>query len=115
MLQNTLTHYWPWNEPDDVAWCGAPMADPAQHSLRPTCATCAARLAVEDAVEARLNEEAVLPFMDDDARYAGETLPAPAAPLARAELFTFAAQLTRAYARAVAAEAGRGRRIGGRR
>jgi hypothetical protein len=114
MLQSTLTHYWPWNEPDDVAWCGAPMADARQHSLTPTCATCAARLAVEDAVEARLAEEAVLPCLDDDARYAGVAL--PASPRVGVDtLFTVATNLTLAYARAVTADGRRGRRIGSRR
>lgn len=108
MLQTNLTHYWPWTDPDDVAWCGAALDDVRQHSLTPSCPACARRLAIEDAVEARLDEEAVLPFTDADAIEAGVALP-------RADLFAFAAQLTRAYAQAVTADQRRGRKIGGRR
>jgi len=91
MLQTNLTHYWPWTDADDVAWCGAALDDVRQHSLTPSCAACARRIALEDAEAARFAEADALPFLDDDALKAGVALP----------------QLTHAYVRAG--------RIGGRR
>lgn len=68
MLKPIITHYWPWNEPDDVAWCGARMTDDTQHSPTPSCPRCRAALAIEDLLEARLAEEALIPLTDEDAR-----------------------------------------------
>jgi len=116
MLPTTVTHYCPWNEPDDVAWCGVALRDVSQHSLTPSCPACARKLAIEEAVEARLTEEAVLPLTDDDARYAGVPVRVPAPSVAPDDIFAYAVHLTRSYAAmAQRNDERRGRRIGGRR
>ena len=104
MLTNTVTHATPWNEPDDVAWCGAQMTDDTPVSASPSCPTCAAKVAIEDVLAARLANEAVIDLTDDDARYAGKPVltPSPERDRFLADaLFTYAVALTRSYATAV--------------
>ena len=51
-MADTLTHYFPWDDSDDFAYCGYPMTAQDRHGLQPTCPTCRARLAAAEAVEA---------------------------------------------------------------
>ncbi len=109
MLRNTLTHYWP--NDDDAAACGAAPDDRAL-SAAPTCAVCAAALEADDAMNGREAEAALLPFTDDDARYAG--VPVAASPAG--DVVAYATHLTRTYAAlAVRANARRAQMHAGRR
>lgn len=97
-----MTHYFPWNDSDDVAYCGHQMTDADTHSPQPTCPACAARLDAEDAVYA----ETPLPLDADEARdldpllNAGRPDARPVGPTLRFadDLFAFAVALNRGLA-----------------
>ena len=67
MLNPTVTHYYPWTEPDGVATCGHRMSATDVHSCTPTCVPCVGRLAAEEALEAAL-EATAQPLDADEAR-----------------------------------------------
>jgi hypothetical protein len=50
-MSDTLTHYAPWDGPDDFAYCGLYLSDSRYHSPQPTCPACAAKLAAECAID----------------------------------------------------------------
>ena len=92
MLKQTVTHYFPWTESDDVAYCGHRMTEADVHSPQPTCLTCAVRQAQEE----QAIEDTALPLDADEARTeldpvlnAGLPSRAPLSPLG-AELFALA-------------------------
>jgi hypothetical protein len=97
MLQTTVTHYAPAHDPAAAAACGAQLAHAGQASQTPSCAACAAHLALEARIDAEVE---AITFSDDEAT---------------ASILAFATQFTRVYARAVTADSRRGRRIGGGR
>jgi hypothetical protein len=93
MLNQNVTHYFPWDESDagdEIAYCGRRMTAADRHSPAPTCATCAATL---DAVEAAF-AETPLPLDADEART--ELDPVLNAGTPAADLFGYAVSL--AYA-----------------
>lgn len=100
MLQNTVTHYFPWTGSDDVAYCGHRMTAHDVHSPAPTCLACAVRQAQEEqALEDAI--DAALPLAADEARTdldpvlnAGVPDKRPMSPLG-AELFALATTLAR--------------------
>jgi hypothetical protein len=67
MLNQTVTHYAPWDASDDFAYCGVYVSDPMFHSPQPTCPTCAAKLAAECAIDEAI-ETAPWPLDADEAR-----------------------------------------------
>jgi hypothetical protein len=94
MRNQTVTHYFPWTESDDVAYCGHRMSAADVHSPAPTCLTCAVRQAAEEQAIADTPE----PLDADEARTeldpvlnAGVPEPTPAAAL-----FDWAVDLVRA-------------------
>jgi hypothetical protein len=92
MLQQTITHYFPWDESDDrdpIAYCGHRVTAADAHATQPTCAVCAATL---DAVEAAF-EALPVPLDADEARTELD-------PVLNAgtDLFTFAVSLARRVA-----------------
>jgi hypothetical protein len=93
MLQQTVTHYFPWDESDErdpIAYCGHRVTATDAHATQPTCAVCADTL---DAVEAAFAAEP-LPLDADEAR-------AQLDPVlnAGADLFALAVSLTYAARR----------------
>lgn len=92
MLNQTVTHYFPWDNSDTFAYCGHRMTAADVHSPAPTCIACAARQAAEE----QAIEDTPLPLDADEARIALD-------PVLNAgvDLFTFAVALTRSYAKAV--------------
>ena len=100
MLDQTVTHYFPWDNTDDLAYCGHRMRAADVHSPQPTCPACAARQAAEEGAI----DETALPLDADEARTeldpvlnAGVPAPSPVV----AELFDWAVDLTRSYAATV--------------
>lgn len=98
MLDQTITHYCPWDESDDTAYCGRVFTATDTHSLTPTCAACAARLDAEDAAFA----DVPLPLDADEAPELDPLLNAgvPARPAMSpmgAELFALARSLNLLY------------------
>jgi hypothetical protein len=95
MLQQTITHYFPWDESDDddrdpIAYCGRRVSATDAHSPAPSCAVCAETL---DALEAAF--EAVPLALDaEEARDLDPLLNADAG----ADLFAFAVSLARRVA-----------------
>jgi hypothetical protein len=92
MLSPTLTHYAPWNQPaENFALCGVYVSADRYHSPQPTCPTCAAKLAADDAAL----EDAPLPV--DDAGDLDVILnngaPEPHVETFAQELFDFACAL----------------------
>jgi hypothetical protein len=63
MLENTVTHYFPWDDTNDHAYCGKPMGAADIHSPLPTCPACGERLLALDAAI----EETPLPLDADEA------------------------------------------------
>ena len=52
MLKQTVTHYFPWDDSDEIAYCGHRMTEADTHSPQPTCLTCTVRqAAAEQAIE----------------------------------------------------------------
>jgi hypothetical protein len=104
MSQTLVTHYAPHDaEPADFAYCGVYVNDAQYHSATPTCPTCAATLAAEEAIDAAV-EAMPWPLDADEANAVLDPvlnagLPAPAArsPLG-AQLFNLALEINRAYA-----------------
>lgn len=99
MLQQLSTHYFPWDDPDDVATCGHRVTAADIHSPQPTCPACAVAL---DALDAAI-EDAALPLDADEARTALDPLlnaGIPARPMSPfgAELFAYATALVRRQA-----------------
>lgn len=99
MLDVTVTHYFPWNESEDVAYCGHRMTEADTHSPQPTCLTCAVRQAGEE----QAIEDTPLPLDADEARTeldpilnAGIPERAPLSPIG-AELFALARTLQAVY------------------
>ena len=97
MLDQTVTHYFPWDNTDDLAYCGHRMRAADVHSPAPTCLACAVRQAAEEQAIADTPE----PLDADEARTeldpilnAGvpERTPSPVAT----ELFDWAVDLVRA-------------------
>jgi hypothetical protein len=105
MLNQNVTHYFPWDDADETA-CGRAMHAADWHSERPTCAACAAApaaLAAEDALDAAI-AETPLPLDADEARTeldpvlnAGAPALSPAMLPAGAALFDLARVLTACY------------------
>lgn len=93
MLHQTVTHYFPWDNSDTVAYCGHAMTAADTHSPAPTCAGCAARQAAEE----QAIEDTPLPLDADEARAQLDPVLNAGAP----DLFAFAVALTRNYAAAV--------------
>lgn len=101
-MSDTLTHYAPWDGPDDFAYCGRYLSDARYHSPQPTCPACAAKLAAECAIDEAVDtmpwpldaDEATA--MLDHVLNAGVP-EAPAATLA-AEVFALGVTLNRIYA-----------------
>jgi hypothetical protein len=106
---DTVTHYAPWDGPDDFAYCGRYLSHSRYHSPAPTCPTCAARLAAADAIDQAI-DEMPWPLDADEARAVLDPVlnaGVPEAPMPTptftgtqfvADLFDFAATLNRAYA-----------------
>jgi hypothetical protein len=99
MLQQTVTHYHPWDTSDTFAACGARLTDTDGHATQPTCPACAAHLAAEAALEASI-EDTPFPLDADEAAIvldpvlnAGVPVRAPLSPFG-AELFALARTLT---------------------
>jgi hypothetical protein len=66
MSQTPVTHYAPWDAPDDFAYCGVFVSAPDYHSPAPTCPVCAAKLAAECAIDEAI-ETAPWPLDADEA------------------------------------------------
>jgi hypothetical protein len=107
MTRTFTTHYAPHDQPHDFAYCGVYLSDAKYHSAQPTCPTCAAILAAEDAIDAAVEE---IPWPLDADEAATELDPIlnagiPEAPASASsfsnELFDFAVSLNRASAEAV--------------
>jgi len=97
MLQQTVTHYFPHDESDEVAYCGHRMTEADVHSPEPTCLTCTVRQAAEDHALDALRDQAV-PLDADEARTELDPIlnaGAPARPLSPLgeELFSLARTL----------------------
>ena len=94
MLKPTVSHYFPWTESDEVAYCGHRMTAADVHSPAPTCLPCAVRQAQEE----QAIEDTPLPLDADEARTELDPLlnaGVPARPLSPlgAELFSLATTL----------------------
>jgi len=110
-----VSHHFPWDEAEDVAFCGRRQQDGDVHSPSPTCPICRARLEAEDALDDAI-AQTPLPLDADEAAAildpvlnAGVPVRAPLSPFG-ASLFALAVALNRTYAE----QAQLARRRGGR-
>jgi len=95
MLEQTVTHYFPWDESDEVAYCGHRLTAADTHSPAPTCPACAARQAAEEAAI----EDVAPPLDADEAAAVLDPVLNAGVPFTAsacvADLFAYAAALSR--------------------